>query len=153
MNKLTILMTLIVVISLVESMEVNRCRKKASGRIEKLEITGCDSYPCKLKKNSKPTINIKFKLRRRVNGLRLKIAGKLNGREIPFSVDDSHHCQNTIVNMPSKCILRKGSSYDYTFSLPILKEYPSLMVVVKYELVDKRGRPVLCFSFPAKIEE
>jgi hypothetical protein len=37
--------------------------------------------------------------------------------------------------------------------MPILNEYPSLMVVVKFEIVDKRGNPVACFTFPARIEE
>ena len=137
------------------SLDIRKCKKRSSAALENLEISGCTSYPCALKKGTSPTIKATLNMRRRVKNLKLRIAAKINGREVPFSVDDSNHCAETVEGMKSKkrCILRKGKSYDYAFSLPVLKEYPSLLVVVKYEIVDARGRTVACFSFPAKIVE
>ncbi len=135
------------------NLTVNKCQKKSAADIQSLTITGCTSYPCILKKGSDAAIEMKFTLKRRVNDIGLKIAGRLNGREIPFSVDDSNHCKNTIEGMTGSCNLLKGETYSYKYSLPILNEYPSLMVIVKFEIVDKRGLPVTCFTFPARIEE
>lgn len=137
------------------SLDIHKCKKRSAAVIEKLEITGCTSFPCDLKKGTSPTIKATLKMRRKVRDLKLRIAGQINDREVPFSVDDSNHCASTVDSMKSqkRCLLKKGETYEYAYSLPVLKEYPSLMVVVKYEIVDNRGRTVACFSFPAKIVE
>ena len=134
---------------------VNKCkgRRTAAADITYLNITGCTSYPCVLQKDTTPAITLGLKFNRRVNDLKLKIAGRIGGKEIPFNVDDSNHCSECIQGSPKGCILKKGSTYNYSYSLPILKEYPPLTLVVKYEVVDKQGNSVACFTFPAQIKE
>ena len=157
MNKSAVLLLAIVAcvfyVADADFIKVNQCQKRTAADIESLSITGCTTYPCALKKGTDAAIEMKFTLKRRVNELGLRIAGRINGREIPFSVDDTNHCQNTIEGITDKCNLSKGETYTYKYSMPILNEYPSLMVVVKFEIVDKRGNPVACFTFPARIEE
>lgn len=133
------------------SLKVNKCKKRIGSKIKSFEITGCTEYPCVLKKESNPQINITFKLKRRVNGLKPKIAGIVNKRQIPFTVADSKHCEMTIQDAPEKCSLKKGNTYNYSFTLPILKEYPSISVVTKFELTDKRGNSIVCLTFPTKL--
>ncbi len=134
-------------------LKLNQCKKKAGSTIQSLEISGCTEYPCIMKKESNAQISLRFKLKKRIIGLKLKISGIIHNKEIPFSVDDSNHCEETISDVPNNCFLQKGETYNYSFSLPILAEYPSLALVSKFELTDMKGNSIVCFTFPTKIED
>ena len=122
-------------------LEVRSCgKKRTAANIKKLTITGCKQYPCVLTRGTNPRINIDFNLKRRVKNLHVRITGKVNGREIPFGVSNKDHCENTIKNAPKNCILRKRGKFSYSYSLPVKEEYPSLMLIAKYELVDHKGK-------------
>lgn len=135
------------------NLKINNCPKikGAAANITKLEITGCTNYPCLLKKNSNSTIKMNLHFQKKVTDLKLRIAGVINGREIPFNVNDKDHCVQT-VKTAKNCTINKGQLHKYEFSLPVLKEYPTLMVVVKYEIVDQKKNLVSCFTFPARID-
>ena len=150
-----ILMTIFLVVcfqAISANLKVNSCLKvKGAANITKLEISGCSNFPCLLKKNSNSTIKLGLNFTKKVTDLKLRIAGVINGREIPFNVNDKDHCIQT-VKTAKNCSIQRNTHHKYEFSLPVLKEYPTLMVLVKYEIVDSRKSPVACFTFPAKID-
>lgn len=156
MIKISILVAIFVAVCLNAAVEanlkINNCPKlKGAANITKLEISGCTNYPCLLKKNSNSTIKLGLHFHKKVSDLKLRIAGVINGRDIPFNVNDKDHCITT-VKTAKNCTLNRGQNHKYEFSLPVLKEYPTLMVLVKYEIIDQKKSPVACFTFPARID-
>jgi Niemann-Pick C2 protein len=134
------------------NLKVNNCQKsKGAANITKLEISGCTNYPCLLRKNTNSTIKLGLHFSKKVNDLKLRIAGVINGRDIPFNVNDKDHCVQT-VKTTKNCTINRNSTHKYEFSLPVLKEYPTLMVLVRYEIIDSKKNPVACFTFPARID-
>lgn len=140
--------------SLVDAnLKINSCpkMKNPAANITKLEISGCTNYPCLLKKNTNSTIKVNLHFHRKITDLKPKIAGVINGREIPFNVNDKDHC-NLTVRTAKNCTINKGQLHKYEYSLPVLKEYPTLMVLIKYEIVDQKKNLISCFTFPARID-
>ena len=135
------------------NLKVNNCKRvtSAAANITKLEISSCRNYPCILKKNTNSTIKLGLHFTKKVTELKLRIAGILNGHDIPFHVNDKNHCQHTI-KTAKNCTINKNSIHKYEFSLPVLKEYPNLYVFVRYELIDFKKNSVACFTFPARID-
>ena len=136
------------------NLKVNFCpkMKNPSANITYFEVSGCTAYPCIFKRNSTSAIKLGLNFLKKVTDLKVKIAGQINGRDFPFSVNDKNLCLQSIKTMNKSCDLKKGSDYIYEHSLPILKEYPKIQVIVKYELLDQKKHTVTCLSFPVKIE-
>ena len=137
-------------------LKVFTCKNvKGSSTIKKLEIPGCDTYPCVLKRGSNSSINVQFNSKTRINELKLKITGMLNNKEVPFMTIDGDHCQNTIQELikekSDKCLIKRNQLYSYSYALPVKAEYPTVSVVVKFNLMFGT-KSVFCFTFPAKIE-
>ena len=130
--------------------------KKPTGAIKKLEISGCESYPCILKRGSNSSIKVQFDSKTRITDLKLKITGMLNNKEVPFMTLDGDHCQNTIQELikekSDKCNLKRNTVYNYSYALPVKTEYPTVSVVVKFNLMFG-SKSVFCFTFPSKIED
>lgn len=156
MLRASLFIALIVCICATNAIKPNLCKQRMQAKIDTISIDDCSEYPCLLKKGKEPSINLQLTPKRTIRGASLKIAGKINGREIPFMADDNNHCESSITDYSGKslkkCLLRKGQNYKYKFSLPVKAEYPSMSLSVKYELVDKNGRSIVCFVFPATIE-
>ena len=163
MAKLTYTICIVILITMCfaslaqANLKVYPCKGiKTPGSIKKLEITGCDSYPCILKRGSNSSINMQFDSKTRITDLKLKITGMLNNKEVPFMTLDTDHCQNTIQEIlktkSKKCNLKRNTVYNYSYALPVKAEYPTVSVVVKFNLMF-RSKSVLCFSFPSKIED
>jgi hypothetical protein len=162
MNKFSNLICILVLsvfcvsISQAADLKVFPCKGiKPMGAIQKLEIPGCERYPCVLKRGSNSSINVQFTSKSRINDLKLKITGMLNNKEVPFMTLDGDHCQNTIQELvqekSQKCLIKRNQSYNYSYALPVKAEYPTVSVVVKFNLIFGT-KSVFCFTFPAKIE-
>ena len=125
--------------------------KNPAANITKFEINGCTGFPCTFKRNSTSSIKLSLVPNRKITDLKMRISGQINGRDFPFSVNDKNLCLQTIKSLKN-CTLNKNTTYLYEHSLPILKEYPKIQVVVKYELLDQKKHTVSCLSFPVKID-
>lgn len=134
--------------------EVNKC-----GTGEKLEdsnrvkITGCDVPPCKLKRRTKATIEEKIVPDRDVETLVNSVNAAVLGVPLPFvGVDGTNACESmyNADGTPAGCSLKKGVEYIYKREFPILQIYPTISMVIHYELMDG-NHSVACFEVPAKI--
>lgn len=67
--------------------------------------------------------------------------------DMPFPLQNPDACASGV-----QCPLQDGSKYEYQASLPILKAYPKISVIVKWELKDAKGDNVVCVKIPAKIK-
>ncbi|XP_029045758.2 ecdysteroid-regulated 16 kDa protein [Osmia bicornis bicornis] len=134
--------------------EVTKC-----GTGEKFEdsnqvkISGCDVPPCKLKRRTKYSIEEKFVPDQDVENLVNSVNAAILGVPLPFvGVDGTSAC-NSVFNAdgsPAGCSLKKGVEYIYKQEFPILQIYPTVSMVIHYELMDG-NHSVACFEVPAKI--
>ena len=113
-----------------------------------LKINNATAYPISLVRGSNASISFELTCPHKVTKLHLKINGTIGGRDIPFPNNDRDHCKSAV---HSKCPLNKGKHHVYHYSMPVLKTYPLLSVMVKYEVCDHSHKTALCFTFPAKI--
>lgn len=81
------------------------------------------------------------------DSLKTVVHGNLAGMEVPFPLQNDDACQSGV-----SCPLAEGTSYEYMASLPILKAYPKVKVIVKWELKDAEGQNVVCVKIPARIK-
>ena len=121
-------------------------------KINTLQISGCSKYPCELRRNTNASIDVEFESKARITDVELKIEGELNGKRVPFNAQADNHCVTAINEMKSqsKCLLKRNEKYHYKFGMDIKEEYPTVSVTVHYSLMFK-GKPILCFNFPARI--
>uniref|UniRef100_A0A182UFI1 ML domain-containing protein n=1 Tax=Anopheles melas TaxID=34690 RepID=A0A182UFI1_9DIPT len=79
--------------------------------------------------------------------LKAVVHGIILGMEVPFKLPNADGCKDSGL----ECPLAKDTSYRYSTTLPVLKQYPKVSVEVKWEL--KAGdKDVLCVLIPAKIQ-
>jgi hypothetical protein len=125
---------------------------KPIATLKKIEITDCKAYPCVFKRGTKYSIKAEFQTQQKLTDLKLNIMGQINNKNVPFSTNDENHCTETIkeVKDSKKCVLNRKGTYNYEFSLDVLKSYPALHVYVNY-MVKSNDKPVFCFTFPARL--
>lgn len=148
-----VLLLVVSLAALIEAdLKVQSCPNvKKRAMVSKLQIADCTSYPCSLQRGTNATIKFSFKPMTRVRNIELKIAGILQGKAVPFAVNDNQHCENAIIG-EKNCPLLRGKTYQYEFSMPVKEEYPTVSLYVRYEIVDNTGRSLLCFQWPASIQ-
>jgi Niemann-Pick C2 protein len=66
---------------------------------------------------------------------------------VPFKLPNPNACLDSGI----ECPLKKGVSYAYKASFPILKVYPKVNVDVKYELKNAANKIIVCVLVPVKI--
>merc|ERR1739844_575663 len=123
------------------------CQKmRTYSKIKSLSINNADKYPIKLERGTNATINIKFVSKKRFRQCALKIVGEISGQKVPFSAtNDINHCKNAIkqTQKSKRFSLRRKRVYDYTFQFPVKEQYPSLKLLVHYQLMA-RSRCIVC---------
>lgn len=67
--------------------------------------------------------------------------------DMPFPLQNPDACASGV-----QCPIEEGSSYEYLASLPILKAYPQIKVIVKWQLKDETNADVVCVKIPARIK-
>lgn len=146
--------TLIVVsalaISLVQSVQFENCADANSiGNFSLIEVSNCNlnEATCILKRNSNATISITFSSEEELSELKAVVHGIILGMEVPFKLPNDNGC----VDSGLDCPLPKDTELKYTATLPVLKQYPKVVVDVKWEL-KSGARDVVCVKIPAKIQ-
>merc|ERR1711962_121329 len=151
MMKFVVFVCLLSVLNLAAAKVVtfNDCSAgKGKGELMQLEITPCEAEPCALKKGTTVTVKATFVPHENTTSAESNVHGKVMGFWVPFSPPNPHACVNSGV----KCPLVAGQKYEYSAALDIKSLYPSLSVVVKWELQDGKGDDIYCYEVSAKIE-
>lgn len=127
----------------------NCANETAIGEFSKVEVSNCDDdhASCVLKRNSNATISITFTSSEDLTELKAVVHGIILGMEVPFKLPNDDGCKDSGLSCP----MTKDTSYRYSTTLPVLKQYPKVSVEVKWEL--KSGdKDVVCVLIPAKIQ-
>nr|XP_020649535.1 epididymal secretory protein E1 [Pogona vitticeps] len=116
------------------------------GSITEVSVTPCPSEPCVLHKGDSYSVNVTFSSKIDSQGSQAKVYGEMLHVDIPFPLDQPDGCKSGI-----SCPIQKDHSYSYLNKLPVKSEYPSIKLVVKWELLDDQGQPLFCLKIPVQI--
>ncbi|XP_020649535.2 NPC intracellular cholesterol transporter 2 [Pogona vitticeps] len=116
------------------------------GSITEVNVTPCPSEPCVLHKGDSYSVNVTFSSKIDSQGSQAKVYGEMLHVDIPFPLDQPDGCKSGI-----SCPIQKDHSYSYLNKLPVKSEYPSIKLVVKWELLDDQGQPLFCLKIPVQI--
>ncbi|XP_072895359.1 NPC intracellular cholesterol transporter 2-like isoform X2 [Hemitrygon akajei] len=117
-----------------------------SGNLTMVDITPCPSMPCQLYKGKTYGVNVTFVSLTATNTSKALVHGILSGIPLPFHLPNEDGCKSGI-----QCPIRIDQRYNYINSLEIKKEYPSVKLVVKWELKDENDRDIFCWEIPVEI--
>jgi len=119
-----------------------------TGAIKTVDISGCDTFPCKLKRGTTADVQVDFTSNIDTKTLKAVVHGRVAGIPLPFPIPNSDGCKSNC-----KCPVTKGSQNLYKNSIDVSTHYPKVQVMVKWELRDDNNNDVFCFVIPAEITD
>ncbi|XP_070610963.1 NPC intracellular cholesterol transporter 2 [Erythrolamprus reginae] len=130
---------------LAEPVKFVDCGSK-DGNILEVNITPCPTLPCLLHKGVSYSVNVTFSSKIDSQRSTAKVYGQVMLVDIPFPLEEPDGCKSGI-----KCPILSGHSYSYLNKLPVKSEYPSIKLVVKWELFDDHEGMLFCWKIPVEI--
>jgi len=112
-----------------------------------IKVEPCDTFPCKFQKGETAHINITFTAEEDSNKLDAEVYGIILGIPIHYPLPDADGCS---AKSGVSCPIKKGQTYTYTGSFPLLDIYPSINLIVKWKL-NTDTKNAVCFTFPMSI--
>lgn len=92
------------------------------------------------------SVNVTFSSKIDSQGSKAKVFGEILYVDVPFPIPEPDGCKSGI-----QCPIEKGHSYSYLNKLPVKSEYPSIKLLVQWELVDDQGQMLFCWKIPVQI--
>lgn len=117
------------------------------GVIKELNVIPCPVQPCRLQKGQSYSVNVTFTSTTQSHTSVAVVHGIVLGVPVPFPIPESDGCKSGI-----SCPIQKDKTYSYMNKLPVKNEYPSIKLVVKWELQDDNGHRLFCWEIPVQIE-
>ncbi|XP_043255748.1 NPC intracellular cholesterol transporter 2 homolog a [Colletes gigas] len=142
-------------LALVHATVVNKCDGSGDPYEDhsRVNISGCDTPPCQLKRRTKATFEQKFTVDHDVKNVTNAVYAIILGVPLPFvGVDGTSACES-IFNMDGTaagCTLKKDVEYNYKREFDVLQIYPTLSVNIHYALMEGNNT-ITCFEVRAKI--
>uniref|UniRef100_A0A8D0HMQ7 NPC intracellular cholesterol transporter 2 n=1 Tax=Sphenodon punctatus TaxID=8508 RepID=A0A8D0HMQ7_SPHPU len=130
---------------LAEPLKFLDCGSK-DGSISEVNVSPCPVQPCLLHKGVNYSVNVTFSSKIESQGSQAKVYGEMLHVDIPFPLEQPDGCKCGIT-----CPIEKGRSYSYLNKLPVKSEYPSIKLIVKWELLDDEGQMLFCWKIPVQI--
>ncbi|XP_056151930.1 NPC intracellular cholesterol transporter 2-like [Lampris incognitus] len=116
------------------------------GKVSMVDIKPCPQQPCQLRKGQSYSVNVTFNSDVVSQTSKAVVHGIIAGVPIPFPIPIEDGCKSGIV-----CPIQKQKSYNYVNALPVKSEYPSIKLVVEWELKDDTSKDLFCIKFPVHI--
>uniref|UniRef100_A0A8C5T3I9 NPC intracellular cholesterol transporter 2 n=1 Tax=Malurus cyaneus samueli TaxID=2593467 RepID=A0A8C5T3I9_9PASS len=116
------------------------------GSIQEVNVSPCPTQPCLLHKGTSYSINVTFASKIDSQGSKARVYGEMLHVDIPFPIPEPDGCKSGI-----QCPIQTGHSYSYLNKLPVKSEYPSIKLIVKWELVDDKDQMLFCWKIPVQI--
>ncbi|XP_007252570.2 NPC intracellular cholesterol transporter 2 [Astyanax mexicanus] len=116
------------------------------GKVSQVDISPCPTQPCVLHKGKSYTVNVTFSSDVDSQTSKALVHGVIAGVPVPYPIPEEDGCKSGI-----KCPIQKQKSYSYINELPVKAEYPSIKVVVEWELRDDSSKDLFCIKFPVQI--
>ncbi|XP_073249026.1 NPC intracellular cholesterol transporter 2-like [Porites lutea] len=133
-----------------ERVEFGDCGSQMS-TLKEVDITPCpqatEKRPCQLKRGTEETIEVKFTPKENITAATTKVYGTVAGIRVPFSVDNPNACEDQGITCP----MIAGKDYTFKTVLPIKSIYPSVDVIVQWEMQDQDKNMVYCWIVTAHV--
>ncbi|XP_078589714.1 NPC intracellular cholesterol transporter 2-like isoform X2 [Branchiostoma floridae x Branchiostoma japonicum] len=123
------------------------CGSKAGAKINSIDITPCATEPCPLVKGRNVSVILGFTTNKQITKASAIVHAILGGVRVPYPLQNPDGCKDSGL----KCPLAAGGTYNYTSSLLVSKTYPSIKLVVEWEIKDQDGDVIWCFQVPAQV--
>ncbi|XP_067894766.1 NPC intracellular cholesterol transporter 2-like [Heterodontus francisci] len=117
-----------------------------TGEIKTVDITPCPSEPCELHKGQTYNVNVTFTSATTSQTSEAVVHGILGGIPLRFHIPNADGCKSGI-----QCPIQNKQNYNYINSLPIKQDYPSVKLVVEWELKDDNDTDLFCWMVPVEI--
>ncbi|XP_076017733.1 NPC intracellular cholesterol transporter 2-like [Genypterus blacodes] len=117
-----------------------------SGKVDQVNIAPCPKQPCQLHKGQSYSVNVTFNSAVESTTSKAVVHGVIGGVPIPFPIPTDDGCKSGI-----ECPIQQLKTYNYVNALPVKEGYPSLKLVVKWELKDSNNQDLFCILFPIQI--
>ncbi|KAM7155883.1 NPC intracellular cholesterol transporter 2 isoform 1-T2 [Molossus nigricans] len=117
------------------------------GALKSVKVTPCVVQPCHLQKGRCYSVNATFTSISDSKGSKAVVHGIVMGVPVAFAIPEPDGCKSGV-----KCPIEKGQTYNYVAKLPVQKSYPSIQLVVKWELRDDNDQGLFCWELPVQIE-
>ncbi|XP_005605383.2 NPC intracellular cholesterol transporter 2 [Equus asinus] len=117
------------------------------GVVKEVNVNPCSTQPCQLHKGQSYSVNVTFTSNTQSQSSKAVVHGIVLGVPVPFPIPEPDGCKSGI-----SCPIQKDKSYNYVNKLPVKSEYPSIKLVVKWELQDDKGQSLFCWEIPVQIE-
>ncbi|NP_001290882.1 NPC intracellular cholesterol transporter 2 precursor [Esox lucius] len=118
----------------------------AVGKVVIVDINPCPTQPCQLHKGLSYGVNVTFSSVVESKTSTAVVHGLIAGVPIPFPIPIEDGCKSGI-----QCPIQKEHSYHYVNQLPVKSEYPSIKLIVEWELRDDNSKDFFCIKFPVQI--
>ncbi|XP_005086437.1 NPC intracellular cholesterol transporter 2 [Mesocricetus auratus] len=141
----TILLLALVAATQAEPLRFKDCGSKV-GLIKEVNVSPCPTQPCELHKGQSYSVNVTFTSSTQSENSSAAVYGILAGLPVFFPIPEPDGCKSGI-----KCPIQKDKTYSYLNKLPVKSEYPSLKLVVKWELQDDKKQNLFCWEIPVEI--
>ncbi|XP_037693693.1 NPC intracellular cholesterol transporter 2-like [Choloepus didactylus] len=110
-----------------------------------LNVSPCPTQLCQLQKGQPDSVNVTFSSKIQSQNSTALVQDIVFGVEVPFMIREPDGCKSGI-----KCPMVKDQTYTYLNKLPVKSEYPSVKVVVKWELQND-NQCLFCWKIPMEI--
>ncbi|XP_036448601.1 NPC intracellular cholesterol transporter 2-like [Colossoma macropomum] len=117
-----------------------------SGKVVEVDIQPCPNQPCQLHKGQSYSVNVTFSSVVESQTSKAVVHGVIAGVPVPFPIPTDDGCKSGI-----QCPIQKQKVYSYVNGLPVKAEYPSIKLVVEWELRDDSSKDLFCIKFPVQI--
>ncbi|KAK6183647.1 hypothetical protein SNE40_011082 [Patella caerulea] len=114
-----------------------------------MDLSPCTVQPCTFQHGINATVKLDFITNSTSTTLKTQVFGIVAGVPIAFPLPNPDACTGCDVTCP----IKPGTVYDYINVLPVRKEYPSLRLVVKWQLVGDNNDVIACVLFPIAIDD
>lgn len=133
----------------IECITWKACSGSQKGKVVSVAVSGCDQTPvCSLKRGQNATFSIGFVINEDASSATAVVHGIIEHVPVPFPLDNPDACKNSGLDCP----LTNSTTYKYTNSVFVKTSYPSIRLVVRYELVDPSKNDIICIELPAEID-
>ncbi|KRY37539.1 ATP-dependent RNA helicase SUPV3L1, mitochondrial [Trichinella spiralis] len=116
------------------------CNWESIFTVNDVAVDPCDAEgsTCPLIRGSKASITIRFVPDREVKQLKARVHGILMKLgKVPFLLPNSDACKNSNLTCP----LVAGEEYTYQQSIHVLRSYPKMNLLIKWELIEPGDEP------------
>ena len=122
--------------------------KAATIKSVTVDSSDCSTKGCTLHKGKNYTVMVNFMMTETTNEANAKAWGILDGVAVPYPLPNPDACKG---NNGITCPLEENKKMTYKATLPVLKEFPSVKVIVKWNLSDSKSNVIWCFETPISV--